>query len=300
MTTGELRNLYEDNEHYNKSFQHYGSLVDREGKMKRWCESVFHNDIVPTLNVNMPDGKELRTLGVGSGSGELERHVLKQILQKFPRISHHVVEPSAEMASKYKNLISSSGTELQGVDYHWYPQLLEDFKKEREQSGDETKFNFISAVDSLYYVDDIGKWLDYLYSLLDEGGVLMVVLLADESCLVKMWTEFPGLGNKSKFGFKEYTSADVRAHFNKRQIPYRHFIGEVSGVDMAHAYDPEPTEEADLLVDFVSHTIDFRLNADPVLRDRFMTYLRQCLQPVGDQLVFNTVSGIAIVHKLTK
>ena len=84
------------------------------------------------------------------------------------------------MASKYKNLISSSGTELQGVDYHWYPQLLEDFKKEREQSGDETKFNFISAVDSLYYVDDIGKWLDYLYSLLDEGGVLMVVLLAGE------------------------------------------------------------------------------------------------------------------------
>ena len=110
----------------------------------------------------------------------MECHVLRELLQKFPRISNHVVEPSAEFVGKYKTHVSANREEHQGIDYHWYPQRLQDFKEDREKKGDETKFHFISAIHCLYFFDDLGKWLDYLYSLLDEGGVLMVILTASK------------------------------------------------------------------------------------------------------------------------
>lgn len=65
-----LRNLYEDNQHYNKAFLLYDKLGDRDGTMKQWCESVFRDDILPKFNVNIAEGSELRTLGIGSGTGK--------------------------------------------------------------------------------------------------------------------------------------------------------------------------------------------------------------------------------------
>ena len=69
---GKLRNIYEDNAHYNKAFLLYDKLGDRIGTMERWCKSVFANDIIPKLKVKVNDGEEFRTLGVGSGSGMSE------------------------------------------------------------------------------------------------------------------------------------------------------------------------------------------------------------------------------------
>ena len=106
--------------------------------------------------------------------------LLKQLTKKFPRISSHVVEPSAELTAKYKTHVSETGAELKGITHHWHQQLFQDFKRKRDEDCDQTKFHFISAIHSMYYFDDLGKWLDYLYSLLVEGGVLMVSMVSGE------------------------------------------------------------------------------------------------------------------------
>ena len=118
----------------------------------------------------------------------------------------------------------------------------------------------------------------------------------EDSSLAKLWGEFPGMGNKAKFGFVEFTSANIKSHFDNRQIAHHDFIGYVH-MDMAHVFDPTPSTEAELLVDFVSHTIDFRRDADPELRDRFMKCLRQCLEPKGDELIFYGNYGVTVVQK---
>ncbi len=65
-----LRNIYEDNEHYNKAFLLYDKLGDRIGAMEKWCQSSFAKDVIPKLNVKIGEGQQLRTLGIGSGSGK--------------------------------------------------------------------------------------------------------------------------------------------------------------------------------------------------------------------------------------
>ena len=111
-----------------------------------------------------------------------------------------------------------------------------------------------------------------------------------------MWGEFPNMGNKSKYGFTEVTSAQVQSHFSNRQIAHHDFTGYVN-LDIAEVFDATSSNETDLLVDFVSHTINFRQDADPELRDRFMKVLRQCSKPEGVELIFNFNYGVTIVHK---
>ena len=135
----------------------------------------------------------------------MEVHVLKQLLQTFPRISNHVVEPSAELSAKYKTYASEHSSELKGVDYNWNQLLLQDYKAKRDKEGDQTKFHFISAIHSLYYFDDLGKWLDYLYGLLEEGGLLMVMITAG-----KEW----GISHLHTSYNAPWLEANIRVYFD--------------------------------------------------------------------------------------
>ncbi|XP_072014003.1 histamine N-methyltransferase-like isoform X1 [Amphiura filiformis] len=269
---GQLRNIYEDNEHYNKAFLLYDKLGDRIGTMERWCKSGFTTDIMPKLKVKISEEQPLRTLGVGSGSGELESHILKQLLQKFPRIDNHVVEPSAELSGKYKEYVSANTADLKGIDYHWEQLLLEEYQQKREKDGDTSKFHFISAVHSLYYFNDLGKWLDYLYGLLDEGGLLVVMLTSDTSGLGNIMREFPKLGSKSNFGFSDVDISHVRRHFDDAGIAHCDSLIPIR-VEMTDCFADNPSPEADLLIDFAAHCIDFRKNSDDQLGDRFLKFL---------------------------
>ena len=95
------------------------------------------------------------------------------------------MEPSAELTAKYKDYVSTNTDELKGIKYNWYQLLLEEYQQKREKDGDTTKFHFISTVHSLYYFNDLGKWLDFLYGLVDEGGMLVVILTAGKTKRVR-------------------------------------------------------------------------------------------------------------------
>ena len=58
-------------------------MGNRVEAMETWCRSEFHDDILPQINVDIPDGEELRTLGVGSGSG---KHTTGQKIHKIVKI----------------------------------------------------------------------------------------------------------------------------------------------------------------------------------------------------------------------
>ena len=51
---------------------------------------------------------------------------------------------------------------------------LDEFKTNQESNP--CKFHFISAIHSLYYVDDPQMAVDYLYNLLEDGGKLLIVM----------------------------------------------------------------------------------------------------------------------------
>ena len=103
--------------------------------------------------------------------------MLEKLTVQFPRIYNRVVDPSEELLAKYKELALSKADQLRGVTWDWRQQTLEEYEK----AGDLTKFHFISAVHSLYYVDDLEGSLLYLYDRLLPDGMLLVILISGRS-----------------------------------------------------------------------------------------------------------------------
>ena len=104
----------------------------------------------------------------------MESKLLVKLLQHFPRITNRVVEPVDEQHVKYRALIESQASELQGVNFEWRHQTIEQYEK----AGDSTKFHFIIAMHVLYYLDNLEDSLVYLFSILEPGGVIMVVIVS--------------------------------------------------------------------------------------------------------------------------
>ena len=85
-------------------------------------------------------------------------------------------------------------------------------------------------------------------------------------------------------------------HFEKISIPHQNYNVEIS-YDMTAVFDPEPSEEGDLLVDFVTHIIDFRKNASKELNDKMDTFLRSNFKKDSDRYFYNGDWGVTIVPK---
>ncbi|XP_066275896.1 histamine N-methyltransferase-like [Branchiostoma lanceolatum] len=95
-------------------------------------------------------GADVRVLGIGSGSGEVDRAVLKKVLQRHNRVYSRVVEPSKDMIKQYKELVRVD-TSLSAVKFDWRQQTAEEYF----QTKGDTKFHLIHAVHVLYHVEDI-------------------------------------------------------------------------------------------------------------------------------------------------
>lgn len=58
----------------------------------------------------------------------------------------------------------------------WRRQTWEKFYNEYKQSIQVPKFHFISAIHSLYYIEDIEKNVLNLIDCLEDGGILLIIL----------------------------------------------------------------------------------------------------------------------------
>merc|ERR1712046_51224 len=110
--------------------------------------------------------------------------------------------------------------------------------------------------------------------------------------------EFPKLGSREKFGFSDVDTSHVRACFDKAGITHQDFHVPIR-VDMASSFASEPSTEGDLLIDFASHSIGFRVNADSELRMRFLQFLGsdKCTEKRDDCIFFKGDWGVTVVQK---
>ena len=81
------------------------------------------------------------------------------------------IEPSSEGRIMEDALKTTE--ETKDVKFSWRQEKLEDYRK---GCHGYTKFHVISAINSLYYVDDLESDLSYLLSSVEPGGFLIVVL----------------------------------------------------------------------------------------------------------------------------
>ncbi|XP_038077605.1 histamine N-methyltransferase-like [Patiria miniata] len=285
-----MRSLFHDPDYYVKTFHsYYADIYNKFDVHASWADRVFGEKIVPQIRVTLGEKEEFRVLGIGSGSGETDVIMLTKLLQRFPLINNRVVEPAEGHIAMYKALVQSKAHELHGVNCDWRQQTIDQYEK----AGDLTKFHFVHAVQSLYYVEDPDRSLMYLYNLVEPGGVLLVTLSSSEKSQTHRFRV--GLPSLQDDLFKHIATANIRDSLDRRGIPYAEYA-QPSRIDVTKCFDPSSEEGAQAL-DVLTHIIKFKETASAELQAEVMQRLAEFSDKRGNKVVMINDWDAVVVFK---
>ncbi|XP_022103963.1 histamine N-methyltransferase-like [Acanthaster planci] len=284
-----LSSLFHDTDRYLLSLKAFSAACGKFAIYDQWVETIFQQTVVPQLKGALDEQGELRVMGVGSGSGEMECKLFVKFLQHFPRINICAVEPLQEQLVKYQALTKSKTSDLRGVNFEWRQQTIEEYEKVEEP----TKFHFIVAVHSVYYFDNLEDSLMYLHSILEPGGVTVVVIMSDDSGYFRYWDHFRPFHDKYNF----ISSADVRSILDRHTIPYSQ-QHQPSHVNITSCFD-DASEEGSMVLDFLNHVTRFKESATEDLKQQVLERMAssECSETSGDEILLNNDCDTIIISK---
>ncbi|XP_071785356.1 histamine N-methyltransferase-like [Asterias amurensis] len=279
-----MMRLFTNRDRYFKAYETF-VVYSAKYEHQDTCTKTVLDKIVPHLP-NLDQDNELRVLGVGSGSGKTEFPFLTALLKKYPIITNRVVEPDEDQIIKYKALVQTKGHELQGVKFDWRQQTLEQY---RDTDGVGTKFHFISAIHSLYDVEDIDSSLMYLYDLLEPGGILISMLISDLCGMWKFWSRTSDLCKRC--------SHDMLSSFDRHDIPYVQSRYPCE-MEITKCFD-ETSEDGDLLLDFCLQVSEFKKTASASKYKEVIEYMAssECSKKDGSKILMSIDWETVIVTK---
>ncbi|XP_038078760.1 histamine N-methyltransferase-like [Patiria miniata] len=239
-----------------------------------------------------PIDEPLRHLGVGSGSGRIEGHLLQVLLGTFKQIYSRVLEPSGESIASYQALVQADPSLAEGVEFDWRQQTLEAYQAS-DDKGRDVKFDVITSMHSIYYGGRMEDKVPYLYNLLTEGGVLLFELKSETDDLSQVQRHFlsPDIP-----GYRYYTAQKLQSFLDASDIKYDRVDGPRYHIDVTECFDNRSTEGA-LILDFLSHMRQFRKEVPVERREMFLGLLRQNARPVGDRLMLTHDTSVVTVQR---
>ncbi|KAK1789129.1 hypothetical protein P4O66_015076 [Electrophorus voltai] len=265
---------------YMKSFQQY-----LDSSFEHQCMTAFIQAPLQNVLSSIREGKTaLNVMGVGSGSGEIDLEILRQLQLQHPgaKVDNEVVEPSSDMLQKYKDLVAKT-PDLDHVTFTWNNMKTSEFEKDWKERNPEKKMDFIHMIQMLYYVEDPEATLLFFRSLLRKNGKLLLIVLSGEGVWTKLWDTY---GDQfCKNGMNQYlTAKDIKTFLDSRGIPYQTFCLP-SYIDITNCFTPGD-KKGELLLDNLTEVQNFSKNASPELRAGVLDLLRgpDCSQEVDGRI----------------
>ncbi|XP_030848550.1 histamine N-methyltransferase A-like [Strongylocentrotus purpuratus] len=282
-----LASISRNHAHYKRC---YDIFEQKSGKIElynKWASEEF-----PNIIQNIFDNKTRiscgRSLGIGSGTGSFEAALLKQLQLYFPSIHHIVVEPSETYVSHYK-----LHSILDDVQYDWQLKTMQQFKHDRDVSCNGRKFDFISAVNSLYYADDLNETLRYLVDQLTPKGCLMIFIRSEKGAGYRIIVNFPELhpAFEGSYLISSQTIVDMLTGMGLKHKVYH----LPTSVDFSSAMN-ESDAEGNALLDLYTGIVDFRQTAPPSLVESVLEFLNKEERPDEEDLNMHVQSHLVLME----
>ncbi|XP_033119550.1 histamine N-methyltransferase-like [Anneissia japonica] len=258
---GNIRSILDDPDYYAIIYK----IMKREMlPVSKWTDELFNNRIAAKLSVQ---NRDLKFLGVGSGSGEVELMNTLQLLKKFPKISITAIEPAKDHIDEYKELVKKESSKVEGVSYSWRQQTLNEY---RDEVGTTKKYDVIVAINSAYYFDDIEDTLMYMHDILEEGGILLLVLASENGVSYRIWSRFSAF--YKDFSFKKICSVQLTDVLKNLNLDYE-TARMRSGVNVTECFK-DSSQEGQHLIDFLSHVVHLRESVSSDFYTEFISFLK--------------------------
>uniref|UniRef100_UPI00398EAF50 histamine N-methyltransferase-like n=1 Tax=Pristiophorus japonicus TaxID=55135 RepID=UPI00398EAF50 len=282
-----MESITSDFSYYLKTFNLYLDRTNDHVHMAKF-NAEYLPDIV--ASIGKEGSSSLNVLGVGSGSGKTDLEILGKIQCKHPGLSiqNEVVEPNPEQISSYKAFVKEKSQSL-NISFTWNQMTSEEYEKKAKERNEVKKFDFIHMIHMLYYVESVQDSIKYFHNLLETNGKLLIVTVSDGGGWQSLWKTFG-----SRF-INSCVYLDVCKILDDMSINYQ--IYEVSAdLDITECFI-EGNEKGELLLDFLTHIINFRKTAPPDLKAEVLQYLLQTpySREENGKIIFNNNSQTIVV-----
>lgn len=274
----ELTKLSSSLETYHRAFELVQTKSNINEVIRDYCIRATAG-FVEQLRL-FPRNQVLNVLSIGSGDGKHDIGILKTLARGLltsldgqsskPSIQAWIVEPSSLIAD-FMQSVSSLPEELSShvnVSFQWHKMTFQEFSRaslERNTSND--TFHFIHFVCSLYYAE-AEESLTQCFKKLERGGAILCVIAGEESLFAKL-SKRDDVPISNIYTGKEIIAIARRNNWRYEEIPTVNYE-----MDISDLFD-ENSPTGNLMLDFLTHTVNFMQTADRALFTEIMDLIRQ-------------------------
>ncbi|XP_041857669.1 histamine N-methyltransferase-like [Melanotaenia boesemani] len=276
---------------YLNSFQFYLEKSGEHAVLRQYVEKILPGEFQ-----RIGAGKSsLDVLGVGSGGGEIDAHMLSLLQSSFPAIpiTADIVEGSSALVDKFKAMVAKTAN-LQKIPFTWHIMHSEDYEKHVKAKGDMKKFDFIHMIQMIYYVDNLAETIKFYHSLLKINGRLMIIIEAGNSGWDILWKTY----NKDLCGneVKEYrASTEILTCLKSLGLKYEEY-SIPNSFDITECFDLS-SGSGECLLSFMTARDHFSESFSPEIRAGMLDLLRtKCSTEKDGKLLFDSTLSCIIVH----
>ncbi|XP_031565161.1 histamine N-methyltransferase-like [Actinia tenebrosa] len=268
---------------------------------------------------------QLNVLSVGSGSGEADIEILKILNKKMVqesegcqeiKIHNWVVEPNRYFLEIYEAAIEQlppswlkekgeaeaeqhqkkegegeglgEGGDLveEGSGEVLFKLLNITFEQFKETNADK-KFDIIHFVHSFYYIDMEQALVHCMGKILHRNGFVICIVGDQDSFTEKVIDKVKNVGQRDNATqCKEQNAEKIKKIAEKHKWKYEHHTCAFK-FDISEVFD-EQSKTGNLLLDFFTHTVDFRFTSNEIIVQETLDLIRS-LSFVEDRKYFGSL-----------
>ncbi|NXF01585.1 HNMT methyltransferase, partial [Smithornis capensis] len=287
-----MRSLLADPDRYLQSFRLFLEKSTEHQSMREFMERQL-----PDVIASIGNGKStINVLSIGGGSGEMDLLILSKLQARYPgvTINNDVIEPSADQISKYKERVAQTSN-LRNVKFTWHKETASEYESRMNAEKKSRKWDFIHMIQMLYYVKDVPATIRYFHSLLESQARLLIILVSENSGWQTLWKKYG-----SYFPMDDLcsyvNSGDLRRILDSAGLKYQ--LYELpSHMDITSCFI-EGDKDGELLLDFLTETLDFSKTSPPELKHQVMEELKKpgCSENRDGKVFFNNNLGVIVIE----
>ncbi|KAK7926004.1 hypothetical protein WMY93_008314 [Mugilogobius chulae] len=254
-------------------------------------------DIVDSIGNGKP---QINVIGVGSGEGINDMKMLSQLRRKYPGLllENEVVEPSKRQINKFREKAANT-SDLDPIKFIWNQMTAAEFEKQWRQRKINKKVDIVHMFHMLYYVEDPGATINFFQSLLNKNGKLLISLVTNESGWMILWRTFHRELRPQKTDVSFLNTAHIKKLLDERGVSYQTY-NLLPEFDITACFTVGD-EAGELLLDFLTETVNFSKTAPPELKHRVLKLLRdnQCSVERDGKVLLSIEQEIIILEGLS-
>ena len=262
-------------------FKTHSVFLTKSGQRSKNYE-LLEEHIPPLVRVCKQQPRpRLNILSVGSGSGETDVDILKIVKEELQKSEHgrhmkifnRAIEPNEYSCGLYKAAIGSLPSPLddQLTEFEIRQQKFEEYKESQQES---VRFDLVHFIHSIYHVD-VEEALVHCFEkeLNAQGTIVCVVAGQDLLHWVTSRQSNQWHGKHEASERETYETAEKIIKIAKDNGWKYEIYTQDYSIDVTEVFDEESTE-GNLLLDFLTHTLNFRERAEKQLVEETLQMIK--------------------------